>query len=139
MNLDDLDQFDRVHETDDLSIPDGIYTVRVQSVDFGFTKTEKRLLKWQLQIVAGEYAGRVLYRNNLLEPDSVQWLKKDLKSCGLMLERVSDLTHKYKNLEGIELIVSKKKKGEYDNVYINGLARPDARCPVKDPIDDIPF
>lgn len=101
--------------------PDGTYHVSVHSVDLGYTKTSgDPILKWQLEIVVGPYAGRFLFRNNLFATQSnLQFLKKDLTVCGLVLGKLSELENRLEELLDIELEVKKVTKPSGDKTYTN--------------------
>lgn len=123
MDLDDLDD-DYVKapiEERGADVPDGTYEARIDSAILKFSKTQKRMLTWELVITDGAYKGRRLFRNNMLEsPENLKWLKTDLHSCGLTLERLTLLEANLPRLIGVVLKVTAKTKGENQNVYING-------------------
>lgn len=105
------------------NVPDGKYQVRVESVVLDVTRaTNEPILKWQLEVLNGEHAGRYIFRNNLFaSEDNLRFLKADLSKCGLELQRLSDLPHRLEELLDIELEIKQqtKKNGdkEYRNVY----------------------
>jgi hypothetical protein len=104
-------------------LPDGIYHVKVDEVELGYTKTSgDPILKWQLEVEVGPHAGRKLFRNNLFATVSnLSYLKKDLAICGLVLTKLSDLEDRLEQLLDVELEVKQKtnRNGdkEYRNVY----------------------
>lgn len=102
-------------------IPDGSYRVRVERVDITTARTSGRsLLKWRLRILGPTSTGRLLWRNNVLAPGpGLRWLKHDLQTCGLMLDKLSDLPDHIDKLVDLELDVSKRTVGDHANVYLN--------------------
>ena len=51
--------------------------------------------------------------------ENIKWLKQDLFSCGLHLEKLSDLPHNLERLLNVKLEVTKRTRGENENIYIN--------------------
>ncbi len=123
----DLSQFDddfnllKAEKREFEPVPDGNYKVVVERVELTRSrKTNNPLLKWTLQILGPQCEGRLLWRNNMLQTrENLQWLKNDLYVCDLILEKVSDLPANLHKLLDIELEVSKRTKGERENVYFN--------------------
>ena len=121
----DLAQFDQEFaeaEIEDFeSVPDGKYHVKVEKVEFARAKsTGNPLLKWHLRIIGPEYANRLIWRNSmLLSAENIKWLKTDLHRCGVESTKLSDLPANLNRLRGITLEVTKRTKGENENVYIN--------------------
>ena len=123
----DLTQFDddfaeapleeRTHD----EIPDGKYQVNVEKVEIVRAKSSGNpMLRWELRILAPRCQGRVLFRHNVLATrENLKWLKTDLHTCGLDLERVSDLPARMGALLDVKLEVTKRTKGENSNVYLN--------------------
>lgn len=148
----DLSQFDddyaeaEVEERKFESVPDGKYQVNVERVELTWAQTSRNpMLKWTLRILAPNHVGRLLWRNNVIvTSDNVKWLKQDLFTCGLQLKRLSDLKDRLEDLLDLKLEVTKRTRGEYENVYINGLVtsggptEPRSVRPV-DIEEDIPF
>lgn len=117
------------------TVPDGKYQVRVAKVGFARSrKTRSLMLKWQLKILGPTHAGRYLFRNNMVCKESLSWLKTDLHRCGLDLAKASDLPGRMGELMDLTLEVTKKTKGENENVYIN------RRIEVAAPVEELaPF
>jgi hypothetical protein len=103
-------------------IPDGKYQVQVASVAIATAKSGNRVLRWKLEIVApARFAGRVLWRNNVLE-DVAKYqmqLKRDLHICGITTRGGNDLKQQLPKLLDLRLEVAKRTKGDFDNVYLN--------------------
>jgi hypothetical protein len=111
-------------------IADGSYTVRVEDLEIATARTSSRtLLKWKLRILGPTFAGRLLWRNNVLATGpSLRWLKQDLHTCGLQLDRLSDLPDHLDQLVGLELSVTQRTNGDRRNVYFNRRLTPDPRA-----------
>jgi len=123
----DLTQFDEdfaeaeVEERDFEPIPDGKYQVNVERVELTRAQTSGNpMLKWTLRIIAPRFRGRLLWRNNVMATrENIKWLKTDLHTCGLSLEKLSDLPANLEKLINIKLEVTKRTRGENENVYLN--------------------
>lgn len=145
----DLSQFDAdfaeasVEDREFDDVPDGKYRVLVDKVELTTAKTSGNpMLKWKLRILGPHYAGRFLWRNNVIATrENVRWLKNDLHVCGLELVRLSDLREHLPALLDVQLEVTKRTKGENVNIYFNrrlvldeqGTGGTDGRP------DDLPF
>jgi len=78
------------------------------------------MLKWKLKVIAPSHVGGIIWRNNVIGSDSnVRWLKNDLHVCGLDLDEIKELPAKLEKLLNVALEVTKKTRGENENVYIN--------------------
>jgi hypothetical protein len=123
----DLAQFDDdfvsadVEEKDFEPIPDGKYQVKVDRVELTRSETSGNpMLKWALKILGPKHKGRLLWRNNVIaSKDNVKWLKQDLYTCGLQMEKLSDLPGKLESLLDVGLEVTKRTKNEFENIYFN--------------------
>jgi len=123
----DLTQFDddfaeaEVEERDFEPIPDGKYQVNVERVELTRAQTSGNpMLKWTLRIISPRFRGRLLWRNNVMATrENIKWLKTDLHTCGLSLEKISDLPANLEKLINIKLEVTKRTRGENENVYLN--------------------
>jgi len=123
----DLTQFDEdfaeaeVEEREFEPIPDGKYQVNVERVELTRAQTSGNpMLKWTLRILAPRFRGRLLWRNNVMvSRENIKWLKTDLHTCGLSLAKISDLPVNIEKLINIKLEVTKRTRGENENVYLN--------------------
>lgn len=123
----DLAQFDEtfeslpVDERDFEAIPDGKYQVSVDKVELTRAQTTGNpMLKWSLRIIAPNHIGRFLWRNNMMvTSENIRWLKQDLYTCGLNLNKLSELPDNLEKLLNIKLEVTKRTHGENENVYLN--------------------
>jgi len=110
-----------------IPIPDGRYHVEVERVDLTRARTSHRpIITWKLRILGHPFfEGRMLYKNNLLSStDNLRWLKHDLCLCGLELEKLSDLPVYLDRLIRLQLEVTKRTKGDFNNVYFERCIRP---------------
>jgi hypothetical protein len=145
----DLTQFDDDYsaapapESNDSKVPEGKYVAKIERVLFRNAKSSGRpMLSWELKIVEGASSvGRKVFRNNLLDsPERLGWVKKDLRTCGIEVVKLSEL-----NLDELldrELEVQVKHNGDNQNVYLNRLVslggeRASGAASVTD--DEIPF
>ena len=123
----DLAQFDddfaeaEVEDCEFEPIPDGKYQVNVERVELTRAQTSGNpMLKWTLRIIAPRFRGRLLWRNNVMvSRENIKWLKTDLHTCGLSLEKISDLPANLEKLINIKLEITKRTRGENENVYLN--------------------
>lgn len=130
----DLAQFDDefaaapVEDREYDEVPDGKYQVLVNKVEITEAKASgNKMLKWTLRIRGPRYAGRMLWRYNVLATrENLRWLKTDLHTCGLDLVKLSDLPQHLGSLLDLYLEVSKRTKGGYSNIYLNRLLERDA-------------
>ncbi len=122
----DLSRFDDdfadapVEEKTD-SVPDGKYQVNVDKVEITTARSSGNpMLKWTLRILAPSSRNRMLWRNNVMATrENIRWLKNDLHVCGLDLQRLSDLPANLERLLDVKLEVTKRTKGDNENVYFN--------------------
>ncbi len=123
----DLAQFDDdfaeapVEEREFEEIPDGKYQVNVEKVELTRAQSSGNpMLKWTLKILGPRFAGRLLWRNSVMaSKENLKWLKTDLHTCGLDIEKLSDLPARLGDLLDVKLEVTKRTKGESENIYFN--------------------
>ena len=123
----DLSQFDDdfagapIEEREFEPIPDGKYQVNVEKVELTRAKSSGNpMLKWTLRVLAPQCRGRLLWRNNVMATrENLKWLKNDLHVCGLDLAKVSDLPGRLEELLDVKLEVTKRTRGDNENVYFN--------------------
>ena len=103
------------------SVPDSKYQVNVDKVELTTAKsTGNPMLKWTLRILGPKYVNRLLWRNNVLvSKENIRWLKEELHICGLDLKKLSDLPANLERLLDVKLEVTKRTKGDNENVYFN--------------------
>ena len=146
----DLSSFDNefanTEEKERDDVPDGKYQVVVDRVERITAKSSGNpMLKWTLRILAPRHAGRLLWRNSVIKSGNcMRWLKTDLKTCGLELERLSDLDHYLGKLIGVAMEITKKTTGENESIFFNRRIEIDASATGNRPAatgvaDDLPF
>ncbi len=146
----DLSQFDDDYESAEVEdrefepVPDGKYQVKVDRVEIARAKSSGNpMLKWTLKILAPTHAGRLLWRNNVMaSKENIKWLKNDLHTCGLELEKLSELPERLNDLLDLTLEVTKRTRGENENIYLNRRIEIDVNDgePARDAKGDlIPF
>ena len=125
----DLAQFDDRFQSeaatvrDDFdSVPDGKYQVAVEKVELTETHSSGNpMLKWTLRILAPSSVNRFLWRNSVFTANTLKYIKTDLHLCGLDLGKLSDLPKQLDRLLDVRLEVTKKTRGENENIYFNRL------------------
>jgi len=107
--------FATAHLPTALAVPDGWYTVTVETVALRRTRrTGRPMLCWTLRIVSPpEWAARRLWRHLVLSRDHLGWLKQDLRLCGVELSRLSALPNYLARLRGVHLEVTKRTRDDY--------------------------
>lgn len=122
----DLAQFDDEFQSespeergDFESVPDGKYQVAVDKVELTQSSNGNPMLKWTLRILAPRLINRLIWRNSVFTSNTLKYVKTDLHLCGLELERLSDLPKHLEQLLDVKLEVTKKTKGDSENVYFN--------------------
>jgi hypothetical protein len=107
--------------TNGSSPPDGKYQVNVEKAEIVRSKTNNEpMLKWTLKIIAPSHIGRLMWRYNMLStPENMKWLKGDLQTCGLQLDKVSNLHGRLTDLLDVKLEVTKRTRGEHENIYFD--------------------
>ena len=101
------------------SVPDGKYQVAVEKVELTESSAGKPMLKWMLRILAPRFANRFLWRNSVFTHSTLKYVKTDLHLCGLDLEKLSELPKHLGELLSVKLEVTKKTKGDNENIYFN--------------------
>lgn len=98
-------------------IPDGKYTVFVDTAELKEAKNGKPMLALRLEILEGPHRGRKLFKNNVIQQNTVAILKQDLTRMGYAIDKLSELDPV--DLLDRKLEVQKKTKEGYENIYIN--------------------
>ncbi len=121
-------------------LPDGQYRVTVESVELTTAKSSGNpLLKWRFRVTAGAFENRLLFKNRAITPNTIEWVKKEMKACGLELEPFSDLPHRLRDLLNVQLAIAKVTKGDNENIYINKRLTPKCEGDLAELSDDLPF
>ena len=127
-------------------IPQGHYTVVVEKCYWDQAGTGTDFLCWELVIADGEHAGRRLYHKNYLKLNEPIGLKKLMQDLKLVLGRsnmedfnLADPAFRKECTEKM-LYIKKRDKGDFYEIYINGVDRrvePTEEDSISD--EDIPF
>ena len=123
----DLSQFDAEYRNEETaergefeSVPDGKYQVNVEKVELTEAQTSGNpMLKWTLRVIAPKFVNRLIWRNNVITHNTLKYVKTDLHLCGLDLEKLSELPKNLKKLLDVKLEVTKKTKGDNENIFFN--------------------
>ncbi|MBW2093311.1 MAG: DUF669 domain-containing protein [Deltaproteobacteria bacterium] len=129
-DLDDL-QPDWVNADDDLNspIPDGLYQMRVASMELTRTKnTQKPMVKWGLEVIGPTHEGRKVFDNQVIHGDDAEtkklqlsFIKSRLKLCGCEPQKLGDLRepHVREQVLDVEVEVKKRTTVKGENEYVN--------------------
>jgi len=138
--LEDYDEsYRNAQAVDSGEVPDGTYLCAINSCYPAESTTGKDMFKWMFTVLGPTSVGRKIFRNDVLTPEKLPWLKADFSKLGLKdMERLSDFYDRGGEIIGkvVEVRVQTKVDGEnvYRNVFINKLVGEQS---VTD--DDIPF
>lgn len=100
-------------------VPDGKYQVRIQGVRLDRSQNGNPMIRWDLVVIAGSQVNRHIFKNSVITPAALPFVKGDLKTVGLNLAKFSELQDRLEELLDVTLEVTKRTKGEYTNVYFN--------------------
>ena len=100
-------------------VPDGKYQVRVNTVKLAESQKGDPMIKWDLIVISGQFADRHVFKNSVITPASLPFVKGDLKTLGLQLAKLSDLPNHLESFLDMNLEVTKRTKGDFTNVYFN--------------------
>jgi hypothetical protein len=116
------------------SIPDGRYHVRIENAELMTARFSHRpILKWRLRILGPAFRDRLLWKTSLLgSTDSLRWLKHDLQLCGVALEKLADLPLQLERLLDVELAITTRTRGDWQNVHFNRRLSSALRPPSSD-------
>ena len=126
-NTIDLSQFDKEYREqqpeeggDRDSVPDGKYQVNVEKVELTEAQSSGNpMLKWKLRVIAPKFINQVMWRNSVITHKTLKYVKTDLHICGLDLDKLSDLPQRLAALLDVKLEVTKKTKGDNENIFFN--------------------
>jgi hypothetical protein len=121
----EFDQIEPAEKKEFDPVPNGRYQAKIDKVYLSRSKTSgNAMLKWELIVISGQHQGRRLFRNNMLATkENIKWLKADLTTVGIVLEKTSDLLNRLNEFLDIvvEVSVRNRQEGdkEFQNVYLN--------------------
>jgi hypothetical protein len=112
-------------------VPDGKYQVTVEKVELTEAQSSGNpMLKWTLRVIAPKFVDRLMWRNSVITHNTLKYVKTDLNLCGLTLDKLSDLPKHLSKLLDVKLEVTKKTKGDNENIFFNRRIEND-RTPSK--------
>jgi hypothetical protein len=113
------DEFSSAEAPSVEEVPDGKYQARIDSVRLDRSQKGDPMIKWDLIVIAGPHTGRHIFKNSVITPAAMPFVKGDLKTLGLELAKFSDLPNHLESLLDVTLEVTKRTRGEFANVYFN--------------------
>lgn len=124
----DLSRFNTLYRTEVPSdaapipntIPDGRYEVVI--AEASLTKSQRSgnpMIRYVLRITGSTFRDRIFRKHSAITENTIRFVRKELETCGLQLERFADLKSRIHELEGVELEVVRVTKGEDTNIYFN--------------------
>ena len=113
------DDFSSVETPEFDEVPDGKYQVRIDAVRLEQSQKGDPMIKWDLIVIAGQHAGRHIFKNSVITPAALPFVKGDLRTLGLKLAKFSDLAGRLEELLDATLEITKRTRGDYANVYFN--------------------
>jgi len=109
-----------VPEQDFTPIPDGKYQVMVERAEIVTAQSSGNpMLKWTLRVLGPTYRDRLLWKNSVLISGLMEYVKRDLQTCGLQLTKISELGNHLNELLDVRLEIVKKTKNGSENIFIN--------------------
>lgn len=133
------DEFATAEAPEHDEVPDGKYQARIESVRLESSQKGDPMIKFDLQVLAGQQAGRHIFKNSVITQASIPYVKGDLKTLGLELSKFSELSGRLDELLDVTLEVTKRTRGEYTNVYFNRRLRIPGATTGAIRTDEIPF
>ncbi len=100
-------------------VPDGRYCALITDLELGLASTGNPVLKYGLRVATGEFKGRMIWKRRVITVNTIRFTKRELLTCGLLLDRFSHLGRRLGELQGVGLEVSKVTKGDKSDVYFN--------------------
>lgn len=100
-------------------VPDGKYQVVIENAELTESSAGTPMIKWILRILAPHHQNRLLWRNSVITSKAIKYIKADLCTCGLRLEKFSELEDRMSDLLDVKLEITKRTKGDYENIYFN--------------------
>jgi len=113
--------------------------VRIDTVRLDRSQKGDPLIKWDLIVLAGQHAGRHIFKNSVITPASLPFVKGDLTTLGLELAKLSELGGRLGELLDVTLEVTKRTRDGFVNVYFNKRIQIAADVPRQLSADDTPF
>ena len=102
-------------------LPQGRYTAKVVKAELVESSNHKPMVHWDLLITEGEYTGRHLFKNSVIDPaskDNMKWLAHDLHILGLTVNKLHTLNTHLKKVLGLKLSATNGKSSVFFNTII---------------------
>ena len=101
-------------------LSDGRYRVVVEKAELEVSRADNKMLVWRMRVLGPQFAGRKLWhRNMIMSKNNLRWLKRDLMTAGLELEKLSDLPNRIGELADVMLEIQLKTRAGTQNSFIN--------------------
>ena len=111
------------HEVGVVRVPEGVYTVDITEAKITHATTGKLMINWHLAIVDGEYAGRLVFKNSVIDPSNqqnVDWLTSDLAKLGLDPHgKLSSLPQRLASVVGTRLKIKQGTSSVFFNTVVS--------------------
>lgn len=120
-------------------VPDGKYQARIDTVRLDRSQKGDPMIKWDLIVIAGPHTGRHVFKNSVITPAALPFVKGDLTTLGLELPKLSDLAKRLNELLDVTLEITKRTRGEYTNVYFNKRIQLASGSASQSAGDEVPF
>ena len=133
------DDFSSAESSDFDEVPDGKYQVRINTVRLDKSRKGDPMIKWDLIVISGNFTDRHLFKNSVITPAALPFVKGDLKTVGLTLTKFSELQGRLEELLDVTLDITKRTRGEYTNVYFNKRLQLATGAVSRGSNDDVPF
>jgi len=121
-HLDDDYDGTEVKDQDYEVIPPGKYQVVTDKVELKHAESSGNpMLTWTLRIISSTFKDRLLWKNSVILPHTLGFLKKDLSICGLDSIKLSELKQHLNKLLDLQLEITLKTKNDNTNIFFNRL------------------
>lgn len=107
--------------SNNVDIPDGKYQMRVERAECKMSKkTNRPMFVLELKIINRDFNGRCVWKNFMLDSEtSYPWIKKDLDTLCIPMDKISDLPEMMNAFLDIEVEVALVTKGDNQSIYLN--------------------
>jgi hypothetical protein len=126
----------RKAESNALHVPDGTYSAEIESAELTTARTSGNpLLKYRLRVLSGDHSGKTLFKNRAITEKTISYVKDELDTLGIRLDKFSDLSAHLPALEGNRVEILIRSNGMDSNIYFQRASRSNSL--IGD--DDLPF
>lgn len=103
----------------DGKVPDGKYQASIVEATLTTSKAKDPMLKIKLRVVGPNHVGTILYKNTVIGPNTIGFLKADLMRLKIGLTKLSELPTRLHEFAGKVIEINCKANGDNTNIYIN--------------------